>query len=765
MPQPDRLASLRALRTANLDLAFATAFAALVGGNFQQAFALELGATPRILALLAALPAIIGVLQIPGSAVGEHFRSYKSFVAVGAFLWRFSWVPIVLLPLAPAYLPRLGILIAVSVFSAVAIFLVQATYNAWLSFLVPESHRGWYFSRRIALATVVGAAVGFPASLALDWMDRHDDFTLGLSIIFGCGIACAAVSYFFYTRMPDTRRDEEVRASAMDSLRSLAKPMRDRKFIGLLAFLVVFVFGQTLASPFFFPYGRQVLKLDFLQLQVFAGFHAVASLLSAGMWGYFSDKYGNRPVLFISGLLLCLGPFGWALCNQGLGNWNMAILIVAHISAGFSWTGVAVAQGNIILANSPPELRAQAIGLSQAVIAGVSFLGQIVGGEFMQRTVAFLSPEMRYQWLFVINGVVRIGAVGMLFFVKDAAPTSIRGFLGQIARIRPKGVMAMRKLAGAETVPQRESAIRQLGTSGMTMAETELTRLLVDPSPRIRREAADALAKMGSDPSVEALVELVENHPLLVEEEMIDALASIGGRRAVSPLIALLENPSSALRRASARALGKLRSPTALQALIAAARNPDDAELRRAAVRALRQIGDPSCAPVIQEALGDPYPSVRIAAAEACADLSLAECAPMLRQILRNGYDEIAPEAAYALSIVGNSDDAGAVLDAAAKMGSVVGGKRCLLGAARLFGCEDRFYRLLMADPVAKDQALLHWSGANIHFKRSLSLFHKGDDQGALKHLRKHFPDKRIALVSEHLPPDGFLLAASILRA
>ena len=61
----------------------ATAFATLVGGNFQQAFALEMGATPRMLALLAALPAVLGVMQVPGSMLGERFASYKHFVAWG----------------------------------------------------------------------------------------------------------------------------------------------------------------------------------------------------------------------------------------------------------------------------------------------------------------------------------------------------------------------------------------------------------------------------------------------------------------------------------------------------------------------------------------------------------------------------------------------------------------------------------------------------------------------------------------------------------
>jgi len=757
----DRLDSLRALRTANLDLAFATMFAALVAGNFQQAFALELNATPRMLAFIAAVPAILGVLQIPGSVLGERFRSYKWFVAFGGFCWRFAWVPVVLLPILPATLPRLEILIACIIISAAANFLVAATYGAWLSHLVPESHRGWYFSRRIAIATVVAVLIGLPASFALDWMVRADDFTVGLSLIFGVGVLLGFVSFGFYLKMPDALREGESEPLST-SIKSLWLPLKDKRFVGLLVFLSTFVFAQTFAGPFFFPYGRQVLHLDFVTFQIFAAFHAAATLFSAKMWGYLSDKYGNKPVLFISGLLLCLGPFGWALCDASLGIWNFVILAIGHMAAGFSWTGVAVAQGNIILANTSPELRAQGLALSQTVIAVVGFGAQMVGGEFMQRTIGMMPDEKRYETLFVINGGLRIGAIFLLYFVKDATSSSLRGFLRQVARIRPKGVIAMRQLSSAGDVAQKARAIRALGASGMAMAETELSSLLMDPSPRIRREAAEALQIVGGDEAEAALSKLIQNHPHLAEEEMVEAIAAIGSESAVPALVSLLENPSSALRRASAKALGRLRSSAALSALVGAATNQDDAELRRAAIQALRLIGDPACAPVIESALRDSYPSVRIAAAEACAELELRECAPLLQKILSARVDETSAELAYALASIGDESDAALVLSVSAQMRTGVTRRRCLLAAAKLFGIEEKLYRLLMLDSVGRDQALIEKLRDRAH-RRALALYHRGDEGAALEGLAKRTDDARIHLIATRGIKEGFLLAACLL--
>lgn len=761
----DRLERLQALKTANFELAFSTAFAALVGGNFQQAFALELGATPRLLALISALPAIIGVLQIPGSVVGEHFKSYKKFVAPGVFFWRFAWVPVALLPLAPAFLPRLSIFIGCIIFSAVSLFFVQATYNAWLSFLVPESHRGWYFSRRIAIATVVSVLIGLPASIALDWMDKNDDFRVGLAIIFGLGVVFAFISFFFYTRMPNTVRETESSVSVGESLRSLLQPLRDKKFVWLLVFLVVFIFAQTFAAPFFFPYGRQVLKLDFLQFQIFGAFHAAATLLSAPMWGYFSDKYGNKPVLFVAGTTLCLGPFSWALCDGSFGFWNLVILSFGHIAAGFSWTGVAVGQGNIILANSTPQLRSHAIALSQAVIAIMAFVSQMAGGELMQRTIGAMTDEKRYELLFVLNGSFRLIAVLLLFFVKDTSPSTIRGFLRQIVRVRPKGVLAMRKLSTAEGVREKEAAIRAIGESGMEMAERELSQLLLDPSPRIRREAAEALGLVGGREAGDALINLIQNHPLLADEEMVEAIARIGSQSAVPALVSLLENPSSALRRASAKALGRLRSAEALDALVRSAANPEDAELRRASLQALREIGNPHCQPVVALGLRDSYPSVRIAAAETCAELRLVDCAPILRESLSDVHDETAAELAYALAQVGGPEDAHILLRIAASMQGSMARTRCLLGVAKIYGVESIFYKLASGDSMTRDALLMQLTsklGAPV-VRRAVGAYHRGDEEAAVRTLSKRADDGRIATIEEHMPEDAFLLAAALL--
>lgn len=762
MPSEDRLANLRALTTANWDLAFATAFAALVGGNFQAAFALALGAGPFLYSFILALPALIGILQIPGSQLGERSRSYKRFVAPGWLAWKLAWLPAIALPLLPKSFPRLEVFILCVVVSSAAVFLVNATYNAWLSWLVPESHRGWYFARRHAIATVVSVLIGFPASLGLDAMQRADQYDLGLSIIFGAGVLFGLLSFLFFLRMPDAYRQRTATGSLKESWKDLSSPLSHRPFRRLLLFLVVFLIGQAIAAPFFFKYGREVLSLSFFDFQIFAAAHALATLLSAPLWGYLSDRYGNKPVLFIGGLLLALGPLSWVMAQPGATAWNYAVLIIGHISAGFSWTGVVVGQGNIVLAVTPSSVRAQGIGLSQAVMTLVGGLAPLVGGVFMQLAHS-LPPKLQYDILFSANSALRIVAILFLFGVHDPTSMRIREFLLQVWGMRPRGVLALRRLAQTPEPREREEALRELVRARMRFAERELISLLNDPSPNVRRLAAQGLREVGGPSALDALLEFARTHTDLVEEELLEAIAATGDERAVPLLSELMLHKAFPLRSACAKALGDLRCATGLPALMLASKDEDD-ELRYYALRALGEIGNRECAPAVLDALDDRSPSVRLAAAQACAALALPEAAARLRVAMSEATDETLPEIAYALAVCGDTSDLQAILWAASRARSQLGSRRCLLAAARLLQVEDEVYRYLLLDPVTLDRELMRRASTGIQaMEDALRAYHGGKEQEAIRLLAEATGDEDLHLLAGMAIPEAYLLAVCLV--
>jgi hypothetical protein len=269
------------------------------------------------------------------------------------------------------------------------------------------------------------------------------------------------------------------------------------------------------------------------------------------------------------------------------------------------------------------------------------------------------------------------------------------------------------------------------------MAGDELIKALHDPSPRIRRQAAAGLARLGDPSAVEALIHQLEYHPDLVEDEMVDALGSLGGAEAVPWLSKLLTNdPRTQVRRAAALSLGRTGVESAIPPLLKAAKE-GDADIRRAALRSLRTLNAEGADTVFAHALLDPQPAVRIAAAEGVAEMCLSAGAANARESLVQFHDEACSEVAYALAAVGEDSDIPIILDTAQECVSMITRRRCLLGLARLLGVEAETYRILLLDGMGRDAAVLDLTKPLARRNKRLLIaterYSSGDEAGAIE--------------------------------
>src|SRR5579871_3514908 len=198
MAVPNRLQALRNLRTANLDMAFASAFGTLVTGNFLVGLIKYLGGGDLWIGLLSAIPSVLGILQIPGAIWGRSKASYKRFVLPGGLLWRLFYVPFIAIPFLPVEAPvKLSLAMFCALAAAASTFIVNPIYNDWLAEMVPSESRGSFFSRRNAIGTTVGGTTGVLGGLMLDAFQRHGHFKAGFATVFALGIVAAAISFTF----------------------------------------------------------------------------------------------------------------------------------------------------------------------------------------------------------------------------------------------------------------------------------------------------------------------------------------------------------------------------------------------------------------------------------------------------------------------------------------------------------------------------------------------------------------------------------------
>ena len=202
----NRLENLRTLKYANLDGAFANAFATMVGGAFIVAFIQSCGGSDQWIGFVTSLGSFVGLLQIPGAIWGRGHQTFKRFVAPGGLIWRLLYLPLIALPFLPiANELKLWALVLCVLFASIAVQIVSPIYNDWLAELIPSNSRGWFFSRRNALAAGIGAAVALLGGAVFDQFKRSGSVPTGLSVIFSMGALFAAVSWFFFMKMKDWR--------------------------------------------------------------------------------------------------------------------------------------------------------------------------------------------------------------------------------------------------------------------------------------------------------------------------------------------------------------------------------------------------------------------------------------------------------------------------------------------------------------------------------------------------------------------------------
>jgi HEAT repeat protein len=356
--------------------------------------------------------------------------------------------------------------------------------------------------------------------------------------------------------------------------------------------------------------------------------------------------------------------------------------------------------------------------------------------------------------------------------VKEAGAKSLGTALKQLTKLNPAAMKAA-KTFSTGTVAQREEAIKAIADQNFTLASDDIALALHDPSPRIRRQAALALARLNPPNAQDELIHQFESHPDLIEEETVDALGAIGNSSAFPVLVQALQSPRSLLRRSAAKAIGRigsglpeidLNSRYAIEALMHAAQDDSDVDLRRAALQSLRVWGVPDAYNVISAAVLDPHASVRIAAAEAVEELGVEQAAEKLRLSLQQYSDEATAEVAYALGSVGRIEDLHLIVETAGRFDSMITSRRALLGAAHLLGVEAELYRLYRQEGMARDGALVNMlaplAKKSKRVQIALDRYSNGDDSSAIAALASALPDDALNQLARSKTPGVFLLAA-----
>ena len=586
-PMLSRLEAQRGLRISIWEGVWATVFNVLTGGAFLTGFALYLHATPFVMGLMAGLPAVVGLLQLPASLWAQRGGSRRSIVATGAILGRGMFLPILLVPflLPPASALRLTLFLVLLTLSAAFVTITAPAWTSWMSDLVPASSRGQYFGRRNMIAGIVSLIAPLPAGAFLDHFVKSGALSppVGFGLLFAIGVAAAAASFFLLLRQPEPlstsasaleRSDGEGKQSASGGgLGALLLPLADPNFRQFLLYAAIIAFALNIANQFFtvWQLDAKGLALPYLTVQAVGAVAAGAGLLAMPVIGYLNDRFGSRPVLALSTVCVLIPPLIWQFTTPHAYWLNVGLIVVLNLFSGAGWSGVGLGQFNLLLRAAPADARQTYVALLSAATGLVGGIAPILGGVFVTATagVSFtLGPYLtinNYKLVFLLSTILRAVSLLVLLRVRETDSRSARFVMEQI--VSPRSVnsyRALRRLRLPRRESERRATVDTLATLRSPLALDELTSALGDVSRDVRQHAAQALGAIGDPSAAPALIASLGDPAAATGEACADALGMIGARLGtaadhsiIAALARAATGPDGGVRVAAWRALGR----------------------------------------------------------------------------------------------------------------------------------------------------------------------------------------------------------------
>ncbi len=442
--------SLRwSLRRVILAWLFGSAWMYLVTGAALTRYAELLGVSEFGFGILAALPFLGPMIQLPASFLLERYGYRKETFLWACTIHRFLWLVIAGLPwLAPSSWQWPALLILM-LLSSILGNVATPAWMSWMADLIPGRIRGRYFSRRIQMGQATGFVLSILAGLALDWpsfgptVSDYCGFSLSwpveeqarllrntISGMFALAGVLGMIDILLFIRIPD---DKSLMHHPHFNLKELiVKPLTNPNFRRFLGYSATMTFATGYIGQFIWLYlFNEVGMSNFRANIMLVSIPILVTACTYPLWGRIIDRFGSKPALLIAGMLVINGATAWIFVTRD--HWVLGYVFV--MVATMAWPGMDLAALNLLLrmtdAGDKNRASSAVIAINSFVVAIAGTLSGLFGGavaEFLGKNwhTTFLGWPISYHGvLFAISGVLRASALIWLLSLTEtrgAAP-------------------------------------------------------------------------------------------------------------------------------------------------------------------------------------------------------------------------------------------------------------------------------------------------------------------------------------------------------
>lgn len=438
----------------------------LSSGAFIIAFGLLLGASNLIIGILAAVPFLGNIFQVPAVLVVEKVRK-RRFITILASIINRAWLPV--FALIPIIFVHSGLFILTTgiFFSGVAAAFSACSWSSWMRDFIPNEVRGQIYSKRLMWSFALAMPLSLAAGRFVDfWQVRFPAHPgLGYSIVFLIALGFGVGSILVLRVTPEPFMGEIREKLSLSKI--IIPPFKNENFRKMLKFSTSWALGYNFAVPFFTVYMLKRIGLSLTAVIFFTVVTQLFYILFLNIWGKLTDRLSNKSVMQVSGGLFLICVIAWPFTTlPGMDATTFPLLTLIHIFLGIAVAGVSIASFNMAFKIAPPDDATKYLAVNGALASAGMGIGPILGGLFadvlafmeLSLTLSWLPPEARWT-------VYLLDFKGLDFLFFAALALGIYS-LRALSKVREKGEVP-KEVVYREFLTETRKAIRNLSYTGI----------------------------------------------------------------------------------------------------------------------------------------------------------------------------------------------------------------------------------------------------------------------------------------------------------
>jgi len=266
--------------------------------------------------------------------------------------------------------------------------------------VITPRHRGKFFSLRLFFGGFLSIGSGLIVKYILaDPIRFPFSHNYALLFLFAFLGTSSGMLLFTFIREPIELPAVKKRSSFFTYLKKIHIILRENKNYNRFFWAIIFLNCGVITLPFYAIYGREILHFTSEMIGIFIAAQMIGAMVSALFWGFLSDKYGNKIVVELSGLigvsvplLVILTTFLYKIVRvEFFPQFSLTLYTIIFVLLGMNLNGLFLGQNNLLLEIAPARERATYIGVINTAVGLITLL-PLVGGyiiEWTSYTVAF----------------------------------------------------------------------------------------------------------------------------------------------------------------------------------------------------------------------------------------------------------------------------------------------------------------------------------------------------------------------------------------